>query len=669
MRPLSPALQGGWPDAALAGRSGAVCDPGSVRGGGAGGGAVRLRPARAALRARLPAVLLPVPADQPAHRPLRRVDGRPAPLPARGVRRDPRGVAAGPADDGADLGHRLVRGRRGGGGGRRDRAGVRRARRGRHRRVHRAGGQRGAAGLRPQLPDAVRGPDPQRDRPQVRRGGDRGRRDLLLRRRELADPGRPGRPVRARPHPPVRPAVDPARRRRAGLRGPGCDLAYAVCRGQPQAAGGTHGRPAAAAGADPGRGAGDGARQVAAWRLGGGRWPVTAFALTSEQQDLAERVRELASGQLRALAEAGTPGQVNRELIKAMGDLGLLARLFPGVGAGGLSREAAAMDLCLLREALATQSTEAETALALQGLGSYPVLQSGQEEVVRRWLPAVAAGDAVAAFALTEPGAGSDAAALALRAEPDGPGWRLTGEKMWISNAPEADFYTVFARTTPGAGARGVSAFVVPADRPGLGGEHLDMISPHPIGRLVFDGVPVQSAELLGEQDRGFRVAMRTLDLFRPSVGAFAVGMAQAATDAAVAHAGTRTAFGGPLKDQQAVSHLLAEMATRTEAARLLVYAAAAAYDATCAAGGAAGAAGSAGGAGGNGLAAKSAMAKLFATETAQFVVDAAVQLHGARALRRGHLLEHLYREVRAPRIYEGASEVQRTIIARELYR
>src|SRR4029077_1355851 len=264
----------------------------------------------------------------------------------------------------------------------------------------------------------------------------------------------------------------------------------------------------------------------------------------------------------------------------AMGDLGLLSRLFPGVGAGGLSRQAAALDLCILREALATQSTEAETALARQGLGSYPVLQSGQEEVVRRWLPAVAAGDAVAAFALTEPGAGSDAAALALRAEPDGPGWRLTGEKIWISNAPEADFYTVFARTTPGAGARGVSAFVVPADRPGLGGEHLDMISPHPIGRLVFDGVPVQAAELLGEQDRGFRVAMRTLDLFRPSVGAFAVGMAQAAIDAAVTHAGTRMAVGGPLKDQQAVSHLLAEMATRTEAARLLVYAAAAAYDA-----------------------------------------------------------------------------------------
>jgi acyl-CoA dehydrogenase len=192
----------------------------------------------------------------------------------------------------------------------------------------------------------------------------------------------------------------------------------------------------------------------------------------------------------------------------------------------------------------------------------------------------------------------------------------------------------------------------VPGDRPGLHGEHLDMISPHPIGRLIFDGVRVDPAELLGEPDRGFRVAMRTLDLFRPSVGAFAVGMAQAALDAAVRHAGSRTAFGGPLKDQQAVSHLLAEMATRTEAARLLVYAAAAAYDA-----------------GEERITAKSAMAKLFATEAAQFVVDAAVQIHGARALRQGHLLEHLYREVRAPRIYEGASEVQRSIIARELYR
>jgi len=197
-----------------------------------------------------------------------------------------------------------------------------------------------------------------------------------------------------------------------------------------------------------------------------------------------------------------------------------------------------------------------------------------------------------------------------------------------------------------------VSAFVVPADRPGLTGAHLDMLSPHPIGSLTFDGVPVHAGELLGEVDRGFGVAMRALNLFRPSVGAFAVGMATAALDASVEHAGRRVAFGGPLKDQQAVSHLLAEMATRVSAARLLVYAAAAAYDA-----------------GEERIAGRAAMAKLFATETAQFVVDSAVQIHGALALRRGHLLEHLYREVRAPRIYEGTSEIQRTVIARELFR
>ena len=376
------------------------------------------------------------------------------------------------------------------------------------------------------------------------------------------------------------------------------------------------------------------------------------FELRPDQDELMAEVRRLAADELVPVAATGTPGRVNRPLVKALGAHGLLARLFPGAADGAPTREAAALELCLLREALATVSTDAETALALQGLGTYPILQSGSAAQVERWVPAVAAGDAVAAFALTEPEAGSDAAALQLLAEPDGSGWRLTGEKVWISNAPDADVYSVFARTTADSGARGVSAFVVPGDRPGLSGEPLDLVAPHPIGRLVFEGVRVEPDELLGERDRGFAVAMRTLDLFRPSVGAFAVGMAQAALDAAVTHAGTRQAFGGALKDLQAVSHPLAEMATRIEAARLLVYRAAAGYDA-----------------GLPGVAAKAAMAKLFATETAQYVVDAAIQIHGARALERGHLLEHLYRDVRAPRIYEGASEVQRTIIARELYR
>ena len=259
----------------------------------------------------------------------------------------------------------------------------------------------------------------------------------------------------------------------------------------------------------------------------------------------------------------------------------------------------------------------------------------------------------MAAFALSEPGAGTDAAALALAAEPDGDGWRLTGEKTWISNAPDADLYTVFARTSPDAGARGVTAFVVSGDAPGLSGEPIEMLAPHAIGRLAFDAVPVGPGEVLGDVNAGFRVAMRTLDLFRPSVGAFAVGMAEAALRIAVAHAGERRAFGRAIGDFQAVSHALADMATRTQAARLLVFDAASAYDRGRTAD----------------VTRLAAMAKLYATETAQYVVDAAVQILGARALVAGHPLEHLYREVRAPRIYEGTSEIQRTIIARALLR
>ncbi|WP_328479204.1 acyl-CoA dehydrogenase family protein [Streptomyces sp. NBC_00377] len=367
-----------------------------------------------------------------------------------------------------------------------------------------------------------------------------------------------------------------------------------------------------------------------------------AFSLEPEQTAWCAELRSLAAERLRPLAEKGEPGRVNRPLIAELGRLGLLPRLFTS----------GAVDLCLMRESLAYACTEAETALALQGLGAHPVHAHGTPAQRQRWLPGVTEGTAVAAFALSEPGAGSDAAALSLAADPEGPdGWRLTGEKCWISNAPEADFYTVFARTTPGAGARGVTAFLVPADRPGLTGSALDMLSPHPIGALRLDAVPVTADDVLGEPDRGFRVAMGTLDLFRPSVGAFAVGMAQAALDATLAHTARREAFGGRLSGLQAVAHQVAEMALRTEAARLMVLAAATAYDD-----------------GAPDLPRRAAMAKLFATETAQYVVDTAVQLHGARALHRGHLLEHLYREVRAPRIYEGASEVQRSIIARELY-
>jgi alkylation response protein AidB-like acyl-CoA dehydrogenase len=373
---------------------------------------------------------------------------------------------------------------------------------------------------------------------------------------------------------------------------------------------------------------------------------MATFELSSEQQTLVEEARRIGQQVLAPIATSGEPGRVNRPLLKALGEHGVLPRLFPDTG------PVSAMDLCLFREAFAQESTEAETALALQGLGAYPILQSGSEELIREWIPRVSTGEAVAAFALTEPEHGSDAAALELSAEPDGDGYRLTGKKAFISNAPEADVYTIFARTTHGAGAKGVTAFVVPGDSPGLSGEPISLLVPHPIGKLELKDVRVPGDHVLGEVDHGFKVAVHTLDLFRPSVGAFAVGMAQAALDASVAHAGTRESMGKLLREHQAISQLLGEMVTRTEAARLLVYAAAAAYDA-----------------GAPHVRRASAMAKLFATETAQWVVDAAVQVHGAAALERGHLLEHLYREVRAPRIYEGTSEIQREIIARDLYR
>ena len=368
---------------------------------------------------------------------------------------------------------------------------------------------------------------------------------------------------------------------------------------------------------------------------------MTTYAhLSAEHAELLRHAEGLARDELAPLAREGTPGQINRPLVRALGERGLLTRVLGG--------EVPALELCLIREGLARYCTEAETAFAVQGLGAHPILANGSPEVVADWLPRVAAGEAIAGFALTEPGAGSDVAALALQADRDGDGFRLTGEKIYISNAPDADIYSVFARTSE----RGLTAFAVPRASEGLSGEPLSLLSPHPIGRLIFDGVPVPADHVLGEVDQGFKVAMRTLDLFRPSVGAFAVGMAQAALDAAVAHVTTREAFGRTLSQLQGVSHQLADVATAVQAARLLVHSAASAYDH-----------------GVRPTTKAAAMAKLFATETAQRAIDVAIQVHGARALEEGHILEHLYREVRATRIYEGASEIQREIIARQLFR
>jgi acyl-CoA dehydrogenase len=364
--------------------------------------------------------------------------------------------------------------------------------------------------------------------------------------------------------------------------------------------------------------------------------------LSAEQRELYEDTRALAATRLKPIADAGRPCRVNRTLVRELGTTGLLPRLF----ADGAAIKA--LELCLIREALARECTDAETLFGVQGLGAYPILQNGAAQLKEDWIPRVADGSAVSSFALTEPDAGSDVSAIALRAEPDDGGYRLTGEKLWISNAPDADIYTVFARTSEGR--HGLSAFAVAGDSQGLTGEHKKLLAPHAIGSLRFESVFVEREQMLGEPGDGFRVAMRTLDLFRPSVGAFAIGMARTAIEIAASYARTRLTFGRPLKDNQAVSHRLADVRAKVEAARLLVHRAATAHDA------------------GIHDPALAAMAKLLATESAQEAVDAAVQVHGAQGLEHGHPLEHLYREVRAPRIYEGANEIQREIIARTMF-
>lgn len=349
---------------------------------------------------------------------------------------------------------------------------------------------------------------------------------------------------------------------------------------------------------------------------------------------------------LLPMAENATPGKVNRDLVTALAAAGLFDRIFADDGV-------TATELCRIRQGLARVCTEAETALAVQGLGGAPIQLFANPATRARWMPVIRSGEAVAAFALTEPGAGSDAAALSLRAERDGDGYRLHGEKAYISNAPEADVAVVFARTTEGAGARGVTAFVVDMAGEGISGESIPMVSPHPLGRWRFDGALVAAETILGERDDGFTVAMRTLDLYRPSVGAFALGMAEAAMRIAVEHAQSREAFGAPIAEYQGVAHQLADARVAIETATHLVYAAAEAYDSGDR----------------ETLTGKAAMAKLHATEVAQKVVDMAIQVLGARGLEADSTLAHLYTEVRAPRIYEGTSEIQRNIIARELLR
>ncbi|MBX9747409.1 MAG: acyl-CoA dehydrogenase family protein [Hyphomonadaceae bacterium] len=306
--------------------------------------------------------------------------------------------------------------------------------------------------------------------------------------------------------------------------------------------------------------------------------------------------------------------------------------------------------LCLIREHLARHSGLLDFVFAMQGLGSGPISLFGDEMQRARYLGDVAAGERIAAFALSEPEAGSDAAALALTARVDGDHYVLDGEKTWISNGGIASFYIVFARTGEAPGAKGVSAIIVDAETPGLGvAERIPLIAAHPLARLTFENVRVPRSNLIGNPGEGFKIAMATLDVFRSTVGAAALGMARRALYETVTRAKTREINGAPMAELQMVQAAIADMALKIDAAALLIYRAAWTKDS-----------------GAGRVTREAAMAKLYATEIAQEVIDTAVQLHGGWGVVHGHPVECLYRDVRALRIYEGASEVQKVIIARQ---
>jgi acyl-CoA dehydrogenase len=346
----------------------------------------------------------------------------------------------------------------------------------------------------------------------------------------------------------------------------------------------------------------------------------------------------------------GDVDEICRGLVQQLGNAGWLRYCVPAAYRGALP-EIDSRSLCLLRETLAYHDGLADFAFAMQGLGSGAISLYGSEALKQYWLPQVASGDAIAAFALSEPDAGSDAAALKMTAVRDGNQYVLNGTKTWISNGGIADFYTVFARSEPEEGARGISAFVVSADTPGLRvAERIEVIAPHPLATLVFEDCRVPAPWLLGEAGRGFRVAMSTLDIFRASVAAAACGFARRALDEAIRYSKGRQMFGQTLADFQMTQARLADMATAVESSQLLTYRAAWLRDVR-----------------GERPTKEVAMAKMTATESAQSVIDAAVQICGGMGVRRGSITERLYREIRALRIYEGATEVQKLIIARAL--
>jgi acyl-CoA dehydrogenase len=374
-------------------------------------------------------------------------------------------------------------------------------------------------------------------------------------------------------------------------------------------------------------------------------WPFFDAA----HRELADRASAWAAESLGEVKHGPDVDAECRSLVRRLGDAGWLRWCVPAAY-GGAAEGLDVRSLCLMRETLAHADALADFAFAMQGLGAGPISLFGCEELKRRYLPRVASGDAIAAFALSEAEAGSDVAAMATTARAADGGYVLDGEKTWISNGGIADHYVVFARW-PAGGERAFIALVVEADNAGLTvAERIDVIAPHPLATLRFDGCRVPASALVGQEGGGMRVALGTLDVFRSTVGAAALGMARRALDEALAWTRARHAFGRALAEFQLVQARLAEMALSVDAAALLVYRAAWTRD-----GGAAR------------VTREAAMAKLFATEAAQQVIDGAVQLLGGRGVVSGAVVERLYREVRALRIYEGTSEIQKLVIAGQL--
>ncbi len=371
-------------------------------------------------------------------------------------------------------------------------------------------------------------------------------------------------------------------------------------------------------------------------------WPF----FDDRHRDFARRLEDWAAGALGHVDHADVDAAC-RDLVARLGAAGWLAAAVPEGGAAALD----ARMICLARDILARHAALADFAFAMQGLGTASIALAGSPALCARILPGARRGTRIAAFALSESEAGSDVAAMTTTARRVAGGWRIDGEKTWISNGGIAAQYVVFARTGEAAGARGLSAFVVEADAPGLSvAGRIATIAPHPLATLRFDGCVVPDVNLLGAPGEGFKVAMRTLDIFRPSVGAAALGLARRAMDEAVARARVRRMFGGVLADLQLTQAKLADMAVAVDASALLVYRAAWTRDVL-----------------GRRITREAAMAKLFATEAAQRVIDEAVQIFGGLGVASGATVEALYREVRALRIYEGASEVQKLIIARDV--